>query len=68
MTNKIPPSKKLVPGTKLMTPEFLKELDGRDFAEYANAIEAEQDKKSRSLRTPEYLKMWADGYKAVSSE
>jgi|FreactcultureFD7_1027221.scaffolds.fasta_scaffold00647_23 hypothetical protein len=68
MENKIPPSKKLVPGTKLMTPEFLKELDGRDFAEYANSVEAEQDKKIRASTTPEYLKMWAEGKKEVDSE
>ena len=46
---------------------WLKKLNGRTIAEYANDIEAEQDAKI-AQRTPEYLKIWEDAAKRVAAK
>ena len=38
--------------------KWLKELNGRDMAEYGNDLEKEQDAKVAKLMTPEYLDSW----------
>jgi hypothetical protein len=38
--------------------KWLKELNGRDMAEYGNDLEKEQDAKVAKLMTPEYLASW----------
>ena len=38
--------------------KWLKELNGRDMAEYGNDLEKEQDAKVAKLMTPEYLANW----------
>ena len=45
---------------------WLKKLNGRTIAEYANDIEAEQDAKI-AKRTPEYLQIWVDAAKRVAA-
>ena len=46
---------------------WLKKLNGRTLAEYANDIEAEQDAKI-AKRTPEYLQIWEDAAKRVAAK
>ena len=43
--------------------KFLKELNGRDLAEYANDLEKEQNAKVEASMTPEYRKIWEDAAK-----
>jgi len=38
--------------------KWLKELNGRDMAEYGNDLEKEQDAKVAKLMTPEYVAQW----------
>ena len=46
--------------------EFIKKLNGRDLAEYADDEERAESSRIEKNRTPEYNKMWADIYKRVA--
>ena len=46
--------------------EFIKKLNGRDLAEYANDEERAESSRIEKNRTPEYNKMWADIDKRVA--
>ena len=47
---------------------WLKKLNGRTLAEYANDLEEEKDVKVAKMMTPEYLKIWVDAAKRVAAE
>ncbi len=47
---------------------WLKKLNGRTLAEYANDLEEEEDAKVAKNMTPEYLKIWVDAAKRVAAE
>ena len=46
---------------------WLKKLNGRTIAEYANDLEEEEDAKVAKNMTPEYLKIWVDAAKRVAA-
>ena len=46
---------------------WLKKLNGRTLAEYANDLE-EEDAKVAKMMTPEYLKIWEDAAKRVAAK
>lgn len=48
--------------------EWLKELNGRDMAEYGNDLEKEQDAKVAASMTPEYLAIWKKAAKETDAE
>ena len=48
--------------------KWLKELNGRDLAQYADEIEREQDEKVAKLMTPEYLAIWKRAAKKTDAE
>lgn len=47
---------------------WLKKLNGRTIAEYANDLEEEEDAKVAKNMTPEYLKIWEDAAKRVAAK
>lgn len=48
--------------------EWLKELNGRDLAQYSDDIEKEQDAKLARLMTPEYMALWKRAAKETDAE
>ena len=48
--------------------KWLKKLNGRDMAEYANDLEKEQDAKVSASMTPEYLAIWKKAAKETDAE
>lgn len=48
--------------------KWLKKLNGRDMAEYANDLEKEQDAKVAASMTPEYLAIWKKAAKETDAE
>ncbi|MBT8604391.1 hypothetical protein G6662_07375 [Polynucleobacter paneuropaeus] len=48
--------------------KWLKELNGRDLAQYADDIEREHDEKVAKLMTPEYLAIWKKAAKETVAE
>ena len=47
---------------------WLKKLNGRTLAEYANDLEEEEDAKVAKNMTPEYLKIWENAAKEADAE
>lgn len=47
---------------------WLKKLNGRTIAEYANDLEEEEDAKVAKNMTPEYLKIWDNAAKEADAE
>ena len=45
---------------------WLKKLNGRTLAEYANDLEEEEDAKVAKNMTPEYLKIWGNAAKEAA--
>lgn len=48
--------------------KWLKELNGRDLAQYADDIEREQDERVAKSMTPEYLAIWKRAAEETDAE